>query len=387
MDSFAKHISRRHVFEELPRNKIIPKNEWDNYYNHQTITISSLSEFVDVISKLTQKSRNTDYEKLVFRGHSDSSSKYKLIPSLARYDRNLEEKENVIVRELLKLHPEEFNSITSDFDLLAKMQHYELPTRLLDFSYNPLIALYFACCEGKSSGRVLCTYDISTIHSDYIVEKICGMYHYDDYTLVSLDSLLGDVSTLRRYALYTRTPLMIKPKYSNERIRHQSAVFMVFPNAAYDCRSQMVELSRKNQKTEEEYRIAFSLNDLEHQRLPYIREEKNIYSNNFEVTAKTLSKLFKHYSEKFDDFDSLEDFSINTKYHFLFKRRFSLTDSIQELSPEIITNSFISILIDAKYKRKILRELEIVGIDKAFVFPELTYTTEKIKKKHLLQNG
>ena len=149
----------------------------------------------------------------------------------------------------------------------------------------------------------------------------------------------------------------------------------------------MVELSRKNQKTEEEYRIAFSLNDLEHQRLPYIREEKNIYSNNFEVTAKTLSKLFKHYSEKFDDFDSLEDFSINTKYHFLFKRRFSLSDSIQELSPEIITNSFISILIDAKYKRKILRELEIVGIDKAFVFPELTYTTEKIKKKHLLQNG
>ncbi len=385
MDTFAKHINRRHIFKDLPNQMLVPKSDWDNYYNHYTIRVSSLSEFIEVISKLTQKSKDTEYHRLVYRGHSDSSSNYRLIPSLARYDSALERSENIIVDELITLRPEEFQNIPSDFDLIAKMQHYELPTRLLDFSYNPLIALYFACCDGKSSGRVLCTYDTSSLHSSQIVEKICGMYHYDDYSALSLDRLLGDVSLLRRYALYTRTPLMMKPKYSNDRIKHQSAVFMVFPNIVYDRRSRMVELSRKNKTEQEQYRIGFEMNDLEQQRLPYIREEHEIYTDDFEVTSNTLSKLFKHYCTKFDDFDLIGDFGINPKYHFLFKNRFSLTNDIQELSPETISSSFVSILIDAKQKKTIMQELESVGIDKSFVFPELTYTTEKIKNKYILE--
>ena len=203
MDTFAKHINRRHIFKDLPNQMLVPKSYWDNYYNHYTIRVTSLSEFIEVISKLTQKCKDTEYNRLVYRGHSDSSSNYRLIPSLGRYDGALERSENIIVDELITLRPEEFQNISSDFDLLAKMQHYELPTRLLDFSYNPLIALYFACCDGKSSGRVLCTYDTSSLHSNQLVEKICGMYHYNDYSAVSLDRLLGDVSWLRKYALYT----------------------------------------------------------------------------------------------------------------------------------------------------------------------------------------
>ena len=385
MDTFAKHINRRRIFKDLPNQMLVPKSDWDNYYNHYTIKVSSLSEFIDVISKLTQKSKNTEYNRLVYRGHSDSSPNYKLIPSLARYDGALERSENIIVDELITLRPEEFQNIFSNFDLLAKMQHYELPTRLLDFSYNPLIALYFACCNGKSSGRVLCSYDTSSLYSNQIVEKICGMYHYDDYSAVSLDRLLGDVSFLRKYALCTRTPLMMRPKYSNDRIKHQSAVFMVFPNVVCDRRSRMVELSRKSKTEEEQYRIGFEMNDLEKQRLPYIREEHEIYTNDFEVTSNTLSKLFKHYCKKFDDFALSGDFGISSKYHFLFKDRFSLTNDIQELSPETISSSFVSILIDAKQKKAIMQDLESVGVDKSFVFPELTYTTEKIKNKFIFK--
>ena len=362
---------------------LVPEKEWDAYYNHLTIKIDSLSEFINVVCLLTSKSRGTEYGNLVYRGHSDFSSKYKLIPSLARFNNALEKSENIIVRELITLQPEEFESIKSNFDLLAKMQHYGLPTRILDFSYNPLIALYFACCEGKSSGRVLCTYDTSSLNANQIIEKICGMYHYDDYSAVSLDRILGDVSLLRKYALYTRTPLMMKPQYSNDRIKHQAAVFMVFPNAVYDYRGRMIELSKKNNTSEEEYRIGFSIDDIERERLKYIREEVDIYKGDFNVNATTLKGLFEFYKKKYIDFDMREAFGINPKYHFLFRDRFSLTNDIQELGEEIIAKSFISIIIDAKKKKKIISELASVGIDKAFVYPELVYTSEKLKNKYI----
>lgn len=49
-----------------------------------------------------------------------------------------------MVRELLSLHPHEFLTDTSMFDRLVRMQHFGLPTRLLDVTINPLVALFFA---------------------------------------------------------------------------------------------------------------------------------------------------------------------------------------------------------------------------------------------------
>ena len=42
----------------------------------------------------------------------------------------------------------------SDLELLAKLQHLGAPTGLLDFSWSPLVALWFACIDPDNDGKL-----------------------------------------------------------------------------------------------------------------------------------------------------------------------------------------------------------------------------------------
>lgn len=88
-----------------------------------------------------------------FRGHSNKT--YPLKPSIYR-DQKWISNEHRIVREILMRCPQDFAGMPSSFEKLVKMQHYDLPTRLLDVTENPLVALYFACLGGGNDGEILC---------------------------------------------------------------------------------------------------------------------------------------------------------------------------------------------------------------------------------------
>ena len=42
----------------------------------------------------------------------------------------------------------------SDLQLLAKLQHFGAATGLLDFTWNPLVALWFACSQSDADGKL-----------------------------------------------------------------------------------------------------------------------------------------------------------------------------------------------------------------------------------------
>lgn len=89
-----------------------------------------------------------DGHEVFYRGHSNRM-KYRLEPSIFRRDEKgnyiYRDAEDKLYRELLVSNSIDFQGDVYTLDRLVRMQHYSLPTRLLDITSNPLIALYFAC--------------------------------------------------------------------------------------------------------------------------------------------------------------------------------------------------------------------------------------------------
>lgn len=105
------------------------------------------------INFIENVSGKTD-RRWIFRGQDDAT--WSLIPGVGRpnkagplgYRREDELKWfNEFKAEALRFH----SDISTDMELLALAQHHQLPTRLLDWSTNPLVAAWFACEDEKST--------------------------------------------------------------------------------------------------------------------------------------------------------------------------------------------------------------------------------------------
>jgi hypothetical protein len=117
--------------------------------------IESLAHYMAWVDK--NRPEGSEHEHILFyRGHADV--KFQLMPSVYRIqeEKSFRDVEHQLYEEMLRHSPTVFRKDKTIFERLVRMQHYGLPTRLLDLTLNPLIALYFACCDQeKKDGEVI----------------------------------------------------------------------------------------------------------------------------------------------------------------------------------------------------------------------------------------
>ena len=199
--------------------------------------VSSVSEFVTHVMQWTSEGQ----KPVAFRGQSFHD--WRTEPKLFRRDVGLYEHEKNAVRDLVSIHP----------------QHFNLPTRLLDVTANPLVALFFATetyiengkeQDGKvqalfvpdirqryyDSDRVSCMANLANLTIEEKVE-ITKAYELEREEFNKNDAVKRLLWFVRIEKPHfeanidpsdIKLPVYVKPKMSNRRIIAQSGAFIIF---------------------------------------------------------------------------------------------------------------------------------------------------------------
>lgn len=161
--------------------------------------------YINSVSRMHEVFNNYSSEDFIFRGETDKS--YPLVPSVGRpsialakqvlYEQRLFAEFQTRAVSYLQPTP------VSDWDWLAVAQHHGLPTRLQDWTTNPLVAMYFA------------------------VEAV----QYGGESVVYVARISDAVDTVKEPNPFAiKVPKLFTPKHTNRRIIEQSGVFLVYSN-------------------------------------------------------------------------------------------------------------------------------------------------------------
>jgi len=113
---------------------------------------------------------------------------------------SLEQYEEGMIAEIIKHFPIELKNLTR-FEMLSKLQHHGLPTKLLDATKSPLVAMFFACANNDE------------------VDKDGIVYILEGEVVRQKD--VGDKLNEQERAF------IVDPNYDHDRVRAQQGAFIL----------------------------------------------------------------------------------------------------------------------------------------------------------------
>lgn len=376
--------------------------------NNSPKEIYSLTEYHSWVKEVCQEDLSQDYT-LFYRGHSDFE--YKLEPTVYRSNegKTFRSVEHHLYSEMLRHSTSDFLEDKTTFERLVRMQHYGLPTRLMDLTLNPLIALYFSCREkNETTGEVIlfkrnnnqfCYSSgipetaLVGIENPFDMEDLCSqiLYHLTENLdthkkFISVDTefnekfieLIGKYIDILRNSIHGNDDILIIASKIKSFYEGMKSFFSSEIEFCEEIRRDLVNPVEERLKTSEKQLL--------------IMKEKESLFKSIEKLVEIFSELvgIKNKIKFFDEF-------ILQFTHYTFVLPFVNNERIRRQQGAFLVfppgssihwtlDQFLRetkrIRINAGAKKEILKELAVFGISESYIFPELNVLASDIKLRH-----
>ncbi len=154
--------------------------------------LKDVSTLVTLVSEL----RTRFGARLWWRGEP-SDYETRLVPGMLREDRDANEELSILIR-FRQGAPSRRADVPADSDRagwMFLMQHHGLPTRLLDWSENPLAALYFTVESDLNEPGVLWGVSQTGLNKSMTGAEALILPHHDDVARILRIAFRGDVTS------------------------------------------------------------------------------------------------------------------------------------------------------------------------------------------------
>ena len=263
--------------------------------------ITSVADFINKVQDLYKQKKTRKH--LFFRGHSIKS--YKLQPSVFRpLNNELSLNEKDIILDVKQYAPEHNISYSvKELDkVLCDIQHNDIPTRLLDWTVSPLVALYFACESHHDETGKLWAFDPWS-YNDKIInykEKIHPQIH--DFHIIAriLSGLEWSENEIRQYLhkeyafdqpINLADPVAFVAPFTNKRKVFQRGVFLIFGTDTHPFKTRSIA---------QPYLSCYTIPKAYKKKI--IQELNNLYINDYTIYPdyRGMKNVLKKYGSLFN---------------------------------------------------------------------------------------
>ncbi len=198
----------------------------------QEIVPQSWTELLDRLYEESWNERLGRFRSnFAYRGMEDAS--FDLTTTLVRLGGDYPRHEEDLLRNFRKYAHKQAAMGDSVWYWLSLAQHHGLPSRLLDWTYSPFVALHFATAEIEMfdrDGVIWCVDYIKT--REMLPRKLRDILEQEDTNIFTADMLSQAARTLREFDDLSKDDyvVFIEPPSLDERIVNQYALFSLMSN-------------------------------------------------------------------------------------------------------------------------------------------------------------